>query len=59
MANSGIVIMPCTVNSWLYRSGETIHMPGRAGPARITLAGRPADRRNPDAVTRCVLPITV
>ena len=53
VANSSSMIRPCMVNSWLYCSwSRTICRPGSNSSARITIAIRPASRKNTIDVIR-------
>ena len=44
VANNSIMIVPCTVNSWLYCSALTICRPGRASSARISMRQHPGQQ---------------
>jgi hypothetical protein len=57
VAYSSSMIVPCSVNSWLYCSVDRNCNPGRASSARISMAIRPATMKNPNEVTRYSLPI--
>ena len=51
-ANRNIMIEPCSVNSWLYCSLDRNCSPGRASSARMSMAMKPAARKNPNDVQR-------
>ncbi len=48
-ANRNIIIVPCIVNSWLYKLGETKSFSGTASCVRISSARMPASTKNRNA----------
>ena len=56
-ANRNIIVVPCIVKIWLYRSGPMRRLSGRASCARIAAASRPARMKKQKPVTMKRLPI--
>ncbi len=52
VANSSSMIVPCSVNAWLYCVLSMIWSPGRASSARISSAITPATRKKRNEVIR-------
>ena len=49
-ANRNIIVVPCMVKIWLYRSGPRNVFSGRASCVRIIAASIPPSRKNTKAV---------
>jgi hypothetical protein len=56
-AKRNIIVVPCIVKSWLYRSGPTSVFSGRISCVRITAASSPPAMNIRKAVTMYRLPI--
>jgi hypothetical protein len=57
VAKNSSMMVPCMVNSWLYCSGDSSCMPGRASSARMISAMKPPIMKNPNAETMYMIPI--
>ena len=49
-AKRNIIVVPCMLNTWLYRSGPSSVFPGRASCIRMNSAFTPPSRKKKNAV---------
>ena len=56
-ANRNIIVVPCIVKIWLYRSGPMMLFCGRASWTRISAASMPPSANQTNAVTMNRRPI--
>ncbi len=59
VAKNSSITVPCIVISWLYCSGESTCMPGRASSIRMSSAITPPTAKNASEVTMYIRPINL